>query len=106
MIWSVVWGGDLYPQTYTPNVIFRKWSGNRGLLPRLGTGNTVFLLCSCVHRYRPDRSPSIIQTIDVFYSPDDIRKGENISQQNKDGNAILEELLQLMRKQDAIISNP
>ncbi len=33
-------------------------------------------------------------------------KGKNLTQKNKDGNTILEELLQLMRKQDAIISNP
>lgn len=34
------------------------------------------------------------------------RKDKNISQQNKDINTILEEILQLIRKQDAIISNP
>lgn len=33
-------------------------------------------------------------------------KGKNISQKSKDENSILEELLQLMRKQDAIIGNP
>lgn len=34
------------------------------------------------------------------------KRGEKVSQQNKDGNTILEEILQLIRKQDAILSNP
>lgn len=35
-----------------------------------------------------------------------VSRGENVSQNNEEKNAVLEELLQLMRKQDSIISNP